>query len=649
MDVAKTTSPARTGARAGHGRETRFFVEPTGAAASSGPYDIADVAAGLETGRYPAGTRVKLEQGLPMWLPAEAFVDLVAPTSAKRSPSPPAGVVDELAGPPDLLAAASPIVDSLSFFVLDAGKVSGPFAGHEVRDAFEGGRLRAAAVLVSGTAEWIPARKLFDRTLTDGARARPTPQSPHLKTVRCPTCRELIDATLETCPECDEPTALAAPPSRGSIPDDPEDASWLGMHWRPLVTIGAISSVLLSGITLRYLAPGRFQVEEPGAQAAPTKTQQTCDPACWIGESCQDTTCVWQKPAGASHIAARPGIAGPFGLPPDTSDALLIDDDRFAVALLSGVEARSTRTGQALGLVSQAPQTRRLVRVQDVVYAVGPQHIAVLDGATLRLQKTIELGGIIGQVEVGVGGRRAFVSLPGAHVIAILSTELHAEIDRIRFGDDDVGPMGVDEAGKHGITTTGTVPVPGLPDPQGGAVYAFDPSRLATEQDRVRASMLGNPADVLVAPNGSAAWVVLRAKNEIVPLELLPSGAVRLREKIDTCDQPEQVELLRNERRAVVRCDRGRALEVFDLETGAVVRHIPFNARASDMAISPDGERALVTLPDQNAGALGIVDLGTFEVELVPLTEPPSRVRVSADGKSALVLSDRSKVAWVVK
>ena len=152
-----------------------------------------------------------------------------------------------------------------------------------------------------------------------------------------------------------------------------------------------------------------------------------------------------------------------------------------------------------------------------------------------------------------------------------------------------------------------------------------------------------------MAPNGSAAWVVLRAKNQIATLELLPSGAVRQKDKIDTCDQPEQIELLRKERRAIVRCDRGRALEVFDLETNAVVRHIPFNAPASDLAISPDGERALVTLPDQQGGSLAIVDLASFEVELVPLTEPPSRVRIAPDGRSALVLSDRSKVAWVVK
>ncbi|HTJ82171.1 MAG TPA: hypothetical protein VL400_10635, partial [Polyangiaceae bacterium] len=623
--------------------EPRFFVELPGTQAS-GPYGHADVAAGLATGRYPATIRVKLERGLPIWLAPSAFVALAAATDAADAPEPPA-TQGEGSASPDLLMAPASVLDTLRFFVFQGDALTGPHPGREVRDGFEGGALRAARIALVGTHEWIAARKLFDRTLTDGARARPTPSAPDLKSVRCPTCRELIDASLEICPECDEPTASAAPASRGSIADDPEGTTWLGMHWRPLVTLGAIMTMILAGITLRYLAPGRFQVEEPGASTPKAKAAETCDPACWMGESCQGTACVWQKPAGAGHLGSRPGIAGPFSLPADVTDAILVDDERFAVGLLSGVEIRSTRTGQATGLVSEAPQTRRLVRAQDAIYAVGPQHIAVLDGGTLRLQKTLELGAIVGGVEVGVGGRRAFVSLPGAHAIAILSTEVHAELDRIRFGDDEVGPVGVDDAGKHALTTTGATPIAGLPDREGGAVYAFDPSRLATAQDRVRASMLGNPADVLVAPDGRDAWIVLRAKNAIVPLEWLPSGAVRQKDAIDTCDQPEQLALIRKARRAVVRCNRGRAVEIFDLDTGAVVRHVPFNGPATDMVVSPDGEQLVVTLPSTQDGALGIVDLTSFEVEVVPLTEPPSRLRASADGRSVLVLSDRSKVA----
>jgi len=590
---------------------------------------------------------VKIERGLPIWLPPTAFMGLAAASDAPKPPAAPAGPDD--GGSPDLRMAPSEVLDALRFFLFDRDAVTGPHPGRGLREGFEGGKLRAAQIAVAGTSDWVAARKLFDRTLTDGARARATPSAPHLKSVRCLTCRELILASEEICPECDEPTAAAPPASRGSIADDPEGTTWLGMHWRPLVTLGALMTLLLAGITLRYLAPGRFQVEEPGAATPKPKVEETCDPACWMGESCQGTSCVWQKPPGAGHVAARPGIAGPFTLPADVTDATVIDDDRFAIGLLTGVEIHSSRTGQALSLVGEAPQTRRLVPAQNAIYAVGPQHIAVLDANTLRLQKTLELGAIIGGVEVGVGGRRAFVSLPGAHAIAILSTEVHAEIDRIRFGDDDVGPVSIDDAGRHALTTTGTTPIAGLPDREGGAVYAFDPSRLATAQDRVRASMLGNPADVLVAPDGKMAWVVLRAKNTIVPLEWLPSGTVRQKDPIDTCDQPEQIELLRSARHAVVRCDRGRAIEIVDLETGAVVRHVPFNAPVTDMVISPDGERAVVTLPSAQDGSLGVVDLKTFEVELVPLTEPPSRVRTSADGRTILVLSDRSKVAWVIK
>jgi DNA-binding beta-propeller fold protein YncE len=241
------------------------------------------------------------------------------------------------------------------------------------------------------------------------------------------------------------------------------------------------------------------------------------------------------------------------------------------------------------------------------------------------------------------------VSLPGAHAIAILSTELHVELDRIRFGDDNIGPVAVDDTGKRAVTTTGNIPFAGLPDPQGGAVYAFDPSRLATEQDRNRASMLGNPVSALMSPDGVTTYVVLRAKNRIVGLEWQESGALRQREPVEVCDQPEEIVLVRKGRRALVRCNRGRALEVVDLEKGAVERHISLSAAATDLVVSPDSEQAIVALQGLKDGAVALVDLETFDVEHVPLTEPPSRVRLSADGRTVLAISDRSKVAWVIR
>src|SRR5262249_15413382 len=172
---------------------------------------------------------------------------------------------------------------------------------------------------------------------------------------------------------------------------------------------------------------------------------------------------------------------------------------------------------------------------------------------------------------------RALASLPAAHAVAILATEYHAEIDRIQFGDDPVGPMGVDETGKRALTTTGLVPLPGLREPQGGAVYAFDPSRLASAQDRVRSSMLGNPVSVWMTPDGETSYIALGAEDRLVPLEWLPSGAVRRLDPIPTCREPEQVELVRQDRRAVVRCNEGRAIQIVDLQKREVVRTVQLN------------------------------------------------------------------------
>lgn len=625
--------------------DLRFYVQPEPGRVV-GPLSDDELRDALKNGRFVPDAPVRLGDA-SLWLPARSWAALAVPLG-----NPPAGPTDDRPGvSPDLMLAPAEVLDLVRFFIADragiAFVVGGAKLGRALRDEVQGGSLRTAYVAPVGTSDWVLARRLFDRTLTEGALALLPGSSPELKTQRCSICREQVPADAEVCPECDEP--LGVPASRGSFHDEPEDASWLRLHWRPLVTFGAFASLVFAGITLRYVAPQRFAPEVELAAPAGKAQKPACDSVCWTGEACQESACTWQMPRDVAHVPQRPGIAGPFVLPPDVADAVLLDDDRFAIGLLSGTEVRSTRTGQSLGLVSEAAQTRKLVRAGDAVYAVGPQHIAVLDIASTRVMKTLELGGIVSDVTVGANGRRALVSLPGAHAIAILSTELHVELDRIRFGDDNIGPVAVDDAGKRAVTTTGSLPVAGLPDPQGGAVYAFDPARLATEQDRNRAAMLGNPVSALMSPDGMTTFVVLRAKNSIVGLEWLESGAVRQREPASVCDQPEQIALVRKGRRALVRCNRGRALEVVDLEKGIVVRHIPLSAPATDLVVSPDSEQAVLALQGLKDGAIALVDLSTFDVEHVPLTEPPSRVRLSADGKTILALSDRAKVAWVIR
>lgn len=469
--------------------------------------------------------------------------------------------------------------------------------------------------------------------------------------IRCPTCLESIGASLEKCPECGEPISNQSDPVSPrwapSIVDYVPGSSWLAMHWRPLITITTMLSLLFSGVALRYLAPDRFS--PPRASSRSASVSPVCTDPCWNGEACQVGQCVWQKPGNVGHVAADPHLSGPFTLPKDVSDGLALDAERFAIALLTGVQIHRSRTGEVLTLISDAPQPRRLLRVGEVIYATSLQRIYVIDPDTTRLLKTIEIGTKIDDVTVGASGRRALAALSSAHAVAILATDYHAEIDRIQFGDDAVGPIGVDDTGKRALTTTGQVPLPGLRDAPGGAVYAFDPSRLASEQDRVRASMPGNPVSVLTTPDGTLSYVVLRAEDVLVPLEWLPSGAVRQRDRVATCREPEQIELVRKGRRAIVRCNQGRALEVFDVTRRELLRHIPFNARAVDLAISPDGEQAIVALTSEGTGSIAFVDLETYSVKLVAVGAEPTRVRISPDGSAVFVLSDRAKVAWVLR
>jgi hypothetical protein len=699
--------------------EVRFFVDRRGKV--TGPVTDDDVRDALRDGRLGAGVRLRLA-GSDLWASPRAFVALARSPGAGKPALPASPQAVACALPPALAGMPQDHRDALLFWIAEGDHIFGPLPGEQVRLALEGGRYREAAALLVDDAAWVRASLLTGvpddssvarpsshgvadaqisregsspgpapesggssrarpRAIYLGAAAGPTSSGgrrPALSTdpsslTRCPICLERITPGLAACPECGEAPAAASPPTSGSpsIPDDLPGQSMLAMHWRPIVTLGVITTLVCTGIVLRHLAPGRFLAPpRASARAAAVTSPPACTAACWNGEACQAGRCVWQPPNDVSHVAARakdtapsadagasppaeaaapePVIAGPFALPRDVSDALPLDRERFAVALLTGLEVHNARTGGVLSLVTDAPQARRLYRVGSVIYATAPQRIFVVDADTTRLLKTVETGATVGAITVGASGRRALASLPSAHAVAVLATEYHAEIDRIQFGDDPVGPMGADDTGKRALTTTGWVPLPGLPQPQGGAAYAFDPSRLASAQDRVRASMVGNPVSVLMTPDGEHSYVVLRAEDAIVPLEWQPSGAVRQEARIPTCHEPEQIELVRRGRLGVVRCNEGRAIEVFD-QKRELVRHVPFNARVSDLAVSPDGKQAIVALPAEGSGFVGIVDLDTWAVKVLPLGAEPTRVRLSPDGGIALVLSDRSKVAWVIR
>jgi DNA-binding beta-propeller fold protein YncE len=629
--------------------EIRFFVAREGGA-EDGPLTDDEARDALRAGHLSRDARLRLA-GTSLGAPARAWA-ILAGRSLEAPPAPPERASASTV-PAALVDAPAAAIDLLLVSIAEGRLTFGPMTIGQLRRAYTEGRHLEALAAIAGTDDWFTVSSLLAAgtaraiSAVDGAeRATGAGSKP---SVRCPTCLERVP-DADVCAACDEPMAMtqgASTARPGSIPEAPEGASWLALHWRPVLTVGAIAALVCTGITLRHLAPDRFSTPRASTRAA--TVAPACPTTCWSGETCQMGACTWMAPNDVQRLRAEPVLSRPFTLPKDASDALLLDNERFAVSTLAGAELRNARTGEVLTLASEAPQLRALHRVGDAVYAVAPQRIFVIDAATTRLIKTIELGATVGDVRVGAAGRRALVSLPGAHAVAILATEYHAEIDRIHFGDDAVGPVATDDSGKRALTTTGVVPLPGFRDPTGGAVYAFDPSRLASDQDRVRASLVGNPVGITMTPDGERGFVALRAKDALVPLAWLPSGAVRQEPAIETCNEPEQIALVRRDRRLLVRCNGGRAIEAFDLATGKLLKHVPFSARATDMAVSPDGKQAIVALPGEGAGWIGLVDLQTWDTKLIALGAEGTRVRLSPDGTAALVLSDIAKVAWVLR
>jgi hypothetical protein len=672
-----------------------FVVEPAEPApadsgperAAGAPLGVTDVRAALRSGSLSARTLLRLD-GTSLVLPAASFVAF-GTTAEVRTLAAPSSRSLSRGLTPGLASAPARARDALLWMVAERGTVFGPVPGHRLRAEVAEGRHGAAVVAVLHGSAWFPiglvwgdeppserpselhkhgeaqpaspasppgsAADAQPSAASLGGAPRRTPQS----LARCPFCLESHAEGVERCPHCHEPPvhALAEVHGAPSSFDEPPGASWLTLHWRPLVTVTTIWAVLCAGFVLRSLAPSAVAPAPKAGGAAP-KLEPECATACWAGESCELGVCVWQKPNDLTHVGAAsadtPSVTGPFALAATTADVLPLDDGRFVTATASGAEIRSGATGALLTSVTDAPGARKLFRVGSAVYVATASRVHVLDVVSTQVLKTIDLGAAASRVEVGAGGRRALATLPGAHAVAVIATEYHAEIDRIGLGDDAVARLAFADSGRFAVAASGAE------GDAAGALYVFDPTRLASQQGRRRSAMLGDPASVLALPDDSTVWVALRREDAIVPITISPAGVPQRGAPIATCREPEQLELVRRSRRVVVRCDEGKALEVLDVgrageasdasgQAPKLARQVAMPSRVVDLAISPDGRVALAALPDLDGGSLAVLDLDTLRLRTLPLGGEPSQVRFSSDGRTATVFSERAKTAWVVR
>lgn len=624
--------------------------------------ELAELRARVAAGLLLSDDLLCLE-GHDFWAPAAAWAALNIPVDP-----PPRHTPERLDAPEAIAGLDGTVRDALRWWLREGGRARGPLTTHQLRAELAEGIGASMLVALVGGDCWFPPAVLAER-----ASWRAQAESA-VSTTPCPICLERIPCDSKRCPECSEPVAPSSSTGsslsgvavggarsipRTSLHDRPtletrREPGFMKLHWRPLVTAVAVGGLLAAGVTLRHLAPEKYQPPERMAPQT-AAAEPSCEISCWDGEACQMGQCVWQPSNELGHVDPDLTIAGPFELPGNVADVIALDGERFAASHLLGVQVMSARTGATLSLVSDAPHAQGLFRVGDVFYAASPRQLYVVDVASTRVLKAIEVGYSVSDVAVGASGQRVLASMPGAKSVAVISTDYHAEVARFFFGDDHVRAVALAGSGDRALVTNGHVPLLGLSpsreaDRQ-GAMYAFDPSLLPSEQDKIRTGLVGNPVDVVTTPDEArSSYVILREKDTVVRLERLPNGALRQNAHWKTCRQPEELAFVGRGRKLVVRCNLGRAIEVFDLDRGELAKHIPLNARISDMVVSPDGRQVLLALPrdGENGGALGLVDLDDYSLSLHELGGEPHRLRITPDGRTAVAVSDRSKVAWVI-
>src|SRR5690606_15152995 len=117
--------------------------------------------------------------------------------------------------------------------------------------------------------------------------------------------------------------------------------------------------------------------------------------------------------------------------------------------------------------------------------------------ASTRVLKAIDTGHTVSDVAVGASGQRVLAAMPGARSVAVIATDYHAEVSRFFFGDDHVRSVAIADSGDRALAINGEIPLAGLSPSreakQQGAMYAFDPTLLPSEQDKIRTGLVGNP------------------------------------------------------------------------------------------------------------------------------------------------------------
>jgi DNA-binding beta-propeller fold protein YncE len=160
------------------------------------------------------------------------------------------------------------------------------------------------------------------------------------------------------------------------------------------------------------------------------------------------------------------------------------------------------------------------------------------------------------------------------------------------------------------------------------------------------------PHEVLASRDGRWALVSnygVRGKpgNSITVIDVARAAVARtidLREH----QRPHGMALLPGDTLIAVTSETGKLVLLLDLRSGAVVRTLPTNARASHMvAVSANGDRIVTAnIADNSISVIG--PGGSAEPKIISVARQPEGIAITPDGKFAWVGSNRDSVVLVV-
>jgi len=263
----------------------------------------------------------------------------------------------------------------------------------------------------------------------------------------------------------------------------------------------------------------------------------------------------------------------------------------------------------------------------------GGDSVAIINAATLRVEKTVSVGRNPHELAAAPNGSRLYVPNVAGNSISVVDLRSGSETKKIQHPDFN---------SPHGVAFT--------PDSRRALVTSEGSSKIfvidavADQVLKVVDTDQGGTHMATVNKTGTRAFFTNRQANTVSFMEL---DSYRIVANVPVGRMAEGFALSPDEKEIWVGNRNDATLSVIDVAKQAVVATIPSKTNPIRLAFTPDGKHVLV--PDGAAAVVDVYEVSSRKrIQTIPVEPNPAGITLAQDGKHAYVACQGSGQIHVI-